>query len=84
MLRSNLCDYSDACIVVNEIIRIRGTNNVNTGYKKLTLKNNAPYISFITKVNNTFIDNAEDLNIVMAIYNLLEYSDNYSKKSGSL
>ena len=52
--------------------------------KKLSLKNNALFISGISKVNNTFIDNAEDLDIVMPMYNLLEYSDNYFMTSGSL
>ena len=51
---------------------------------KLTFKNNAAFRSCISKINSTFIDNAEGLDIVMLIYNLLEYSDNYSKTSGSL
>ena len=49
-----------------------------------TFENNAPFRSCISKINNTFIGNTEDLDIVMAIYNLLEYSDNYSMKSGTL
>ena len=52
--------------------------------KKLTFKNNAPFRSCISKINNTFIDSAEDLDIVMPMYNLLEYSDNYSMASRSL
>ena len=48
------------------------------------LKNNAPLLWCISKINNTFIDNAEDLDIVMPMYNLLEYSGNYSMTSGSL
>ena len=84
MLRSDLCDYSDAYIVVKGIISVRGTNANNRINKKLTFKNNAPFRSCISKINNTFIDNAEDLDIVMPMYNLLEYSDNYSKTSGSL
>ena len=52
--------------------------------KKLTFKNNAPFRSCITKTNNIFIDNAEDLDIVIPMYNLLEHSDNYSMISGSL
>ena len=51
---------------------------------KLTFKNNASFRSCISKINSTFIDNAEGLDIVMLMYNLLEYSDNYSKTSGSL
>ena len=84
MLRSDLCDYSDAYIVVKGRISVRGTNDANKRNKKLTFKNNAPFRSCISKINNTFIDNAEDLDIVMPMYNLLEYSDNYSMTSGSL
>ena len=51
---------------------------------KLTFKNNAPFRSCISKINSTFIGNAEGLDIVMLMYNLLEYSDNYSKTSGNL
>ena len=52
--------------------------------KNLTIENNAPFKSCLTKINNTFIDNSEDLDIVMPIYNLLGYCDNYSMTSGSL
>ena len=52
--------------------------------RSLTFKNNAPFISCISKINNTLIDNAEDLDVVMPLYNLLEYRKNYSKTSGSL
>ena len=52
--------------------------------KNLTFKNNAPFRSCISKINSTFIDNPEDLDIVMPMYNLLEYSDNNSIASGSL
>ena len=83
MLRSDLWDYSDAYIVVNGRLSIRGTNNANRTNKKLTFKNNAPFRSCISKINSTFIDNAEDLDIVMPMYNLLEYSDNYTVTSGS-
>ena len=51
--------------------------------KKLSFKNNASFISCISKVNNTLIDDTEDLDIVMPMYNLLEYSKNYSKTRGS-
>ena len=84
MLRSDLCDYSDAYIVVKGITSTKGTNNVNRRNKKLTFKNNAPFRSCISKINNTFIDNAEDLDIVMSMYNLLKYSGNYFMTSGSL
>ena len=48
------------------------------------LKNNAPFISCVSKINGELVENAEDLDIVMPIYNLLEYSKNYEKTSGSL
>ena len=64
ILRSNLCDYSDAYIVVKGKIIV--TNPNNDAYdKKLALKNNAPFLSCISKINNTLIDNAEDLDIVI-------------------
>ena len=83
MLRSDLCDYSDAYIVVKGTITVTDPNNVNYD-KKLAIKNNAPFTSCISKINNTLIDNAEDLDIVMPMYNLLEYSKNYRKTTGSL
>ena len=54
-------------------ISVRGTNDANKRNKKLTFKNNAPFRSCKSKINNTFIDNAEDFGIVMPMYNLLEY-----------
>ena len=84
MLRSKLCDYSDAYIVKKGRISVRGTNDANKRNKKLTFKNNAPFRSCISKINNAFLDNVEDLDIVIPMYNLLEYSDNYSVTSGSL
>ena len=88
MLRSSLCDYSDAYILVKVNITVNNTagagvtaNNTN---KKLIFKNCAPFTNCISKINNTQIDNAEYTDIVMPIYNLIEYRDNYSKASGSL
>ena len=88
MLRSNLCDYSDAYILVKGNITVNNTagdgaaaNNTN---KKVIFKNCTPFTSCISKVNNTEIDNAQYINIVMPMYNLIEYSDNYLKTSGSL
>ena len=83
MLQSDLCDYSDAYIVVKETINATDPNN-NAYDKKLAFKNNEPFINCILKVNNTLTDNAEDLDIVMPMYNLIEYSKNYSKATGSL
>ena len=83
MLRSNFFDYSDAYIVVKGNITV--TNLDNDAYdKKLAFKNNAPFTCCISKINNTLIENAEDLNVVMPMYNLIEYSKNYRKTTGSL
>ena len=83
MLRSDLCDYSDAYIVVKRKIIV--TNPDNDAYdKKLAFENNAPFASCISKINSTLIDNAEDLDVVMPMYNLIEYSKNYRKTTGSL
>ena len=83
MLRSDLCDYSDAYIVAKGKIIV--TNPDNDAYdKKLALKNNVPFVSCISKINNTLINNAEDLHIVMPMHNLIEYSKNYRKTTGSL
>ena len=88
MLRSSLCDYSDAYILVKGNITVNNTaadgaaaNNTN---KKVIFENCAPFTNCISKINNTQIDNAEYIDIVMPMYNLIEYSDNYSKTSGSL
>ena len=88
MLRSSLCDYSDAYILVNGNITVNNTaaagadaNNTN---KKVICKSCAPFTNCISKINNEQIDNAEYIDIVMPMYNLIENSDNYSKISGSL
>ena len=83
MLRSDLCDYSGAYIVAKGKIILADPND-DAYNKKLDFKNNAPFNSSITKINNTLIDNAEDLNIVMPMYKLIEYSKNYRKTTGSL
>ena len=107
MLRSDLCDFSDAYIVVkgnitvtkktfnindfeapnNTIANVFATNTANNhafGDKKLVFKSNAPFIYCISKINGVKIDNAEELDVVMSMYNLLEYSKNYRKTTGSL
>ena len=81
MLRSDLCDFSNAYIVVKGTITITNPDN-NAHDKKLAFKNNAPFVFCISKINNTLIDNAEELDVVMSMYNLLEYCKNYSKTSG--
>ena len=74
MLRSDLCDYSDAYIFVKGDITLEGDNDANKRNKNLAFKNNAPFINCISKINGVKIDNAEDLDVVMPTYNLLEYS----------
>ena len=87
MLRSSLCDYSEAYILVKGNIAVN--NNAGAGAtannisKKVIFKNCSPFTSCISKINNTQMDNAEYIDIVMPVYNLIEYSDNYSKTSGS-
>ena len=76
MLRSNLCNYSDVYILVNGTIMVAGNNLRNRQNRSLILKNNAPFILFITRINGELIEDADDLDIVMPMYNLLEYSKN--------
>ena len=83
MLRSDLCDFSDAYIVVEGTITLEGDNNANKQNKNLAFKNNAPFINCISKINGVKTDNAEDLDVVMPMYNLLKYSKNYRKTTGS-
>ena len=91
MLRSSLFDYSDAYILVKGTITVTapGVNNDanNIRDKKnrpVILKNNAPFVSCITRINGELIEDANDLDIVIPMYNLLEYSKNYRKTIGSL
>ena len=88
MLKSSLCDYSDAYILVKGTISVnstaaQGAAAYNTN-KKVIFKNCAPFSNCISEINNTQIDNAKDIEIVMPMYNLIEYSDNYAKTTGSL
>ena len=90
MLRSNLCDFSDAYIFVKQNITITGDGNDDAAKrtdernKGVISKNSAPFVKCISRINNKEIDNAKDIDIVKPMYNLIEYSDNYSKTSGSL
>ena len=89
MLRSNLCDYADSYILVKGTITITGEGDDDARHadervKGVTFKNCAPFAKCISRINNTDIDNAYDIDIVMPMYNLIEYSDSYSKTSGSL
>ena len=88
ILRSSLCDYSDAYILVKGNITVNNTaadgaaaNNTN---KKVIFKNCAQFTNCINKINNNQIDNAEYIDIAMPMYNIIEYSNHYSKTSGSL
>ena len=68
----------------NNTEAINNANNNAFGEKKKVFKNNAPFINCISKINGTNIDNAEGLDVVMSMYNLLEYSKNYEKTTASL
>ena len=87
MLRSDICDFSDACIVVKRDITLTETNGrgiIDIRNRPLAFKSNAPFTNCISKINNLLIGNAEDLDVVIPMYNLLEYSKNDRKAAGSL
>ena len=90
MLKSSLFDYSDAYIFVRGKITITGAGDnaaarqADERDKGVAFKNCAPFTNCISEINNTQIDNCKDIDIVMSMYNLIEYSDNYAKTSGSL
>ena len=86
MLRSNICDYSDGYILVKGTISIERViapaQPENVG-KKLVFKNCVPFTDCVREINNTQMDNAKYIDIIMPMYNLIQYSNNYSKTSGS-
>ena len=90
MLRSNLCDYADAYILVKGTMTITGAGNddatkqADERNKGVTFKNCAPFTKCTIRINNIDIENAQNIDIVMPMYNFIEYSDNYSKTSESL
>ena len=90
MLKSSLCDYSDAYILVKGTITITGAGDdaaarqADERNKGVVFKNCAPFTNCISEINNTQVGNAKDIDIVMPMYSLIEYSDNYVKTSGSL
>ena len=90
MLKSSLCDYSDAYIIVKGKITITGeaddaaARQADERDKDVAFKNCAPFTNCISEINNTQVDNAKYIDIAIPIYNLIEYSDNYVKTSGSL
>ena len=83
MLRSNLCDYADAYILVKGTITFTGAGDddaakrLDERNKDVVFKNCAPFTKWISGINNKDIDNAQDIDIVMPKYDLIEYSDNY-------
>ena len=83
ILRSDSCDFSDAYIVVKETITVEGENDAKTRNKRLIFKYNSSFRSCISKIYNKFIENVEDLVIVLPMHNLLEYSNTYSMTSES-
>ena len=90
MLKSSLCDYTDAYILVKGKITITGAGadaaarQADERDKGVAFKNCAPFINCISEINNTQVDNAKGIDTVMPLYNLIEYSDNYAKTTGSL
>ena len=88
MLKSSLCDYSDAYVLVKRTITVSNTaasdSNANNVNRKETFKNCVPFTNCISEVNIAQVDNAKDIDIVMPMYNLIEYGDNYSKTSESI
>ena len=90
MLKTSLRDYSDAYILVSGTITVTRAENDDAGRrfnercKGVILKNCTPFTDCISKMNNTQIDNAKYVAVVMPMSNLIECTDNYSKTSGSL
>ena len=87
MLRSILCDHSDAYILVKGTLTVSNTETAaapNNRNKKVILKNHASFTDCMSEINNKEIDRAKHIDVVMPMYNLVEYSDNFSTKSGRL
>ena len=82
-LRSDLCDFSDAYIVKGEVA-VKGGSNSSKKNRPFAFKNNAPFIGYFSKINNTLIGNAEDLDVAIPMHNLIEYSKIYRKITVSL
>ena len=79
MLRADLCYYSDPYIVIKVVIAVTNPDNAKRN-KSVAIKNNIPFINHISKINAVQVDNAEDLDVAMPMYNLFEYSKNYKKQ----
>ena len=79
ILKSNLSDYNDAYILVRSDITV-----IVAPQTQVAFKNCAPFTKCVTKIDGTTIHDAENLDLVMPMYNLIEYSSNYSETTGSL
>ena len=90
MLKSRLCDYSDAYTSLKETITVAGAGSINEerttdrNDKQAVVKTHAPFIDCISEIDNIQVDNAKEVDLVMLMYNVIEYSDNHSKIFGSL
>ena len=87
MITSSLCDYNDSYILVKETVTVPNTGSAaipNNRNKKVIFKNCAPFTDYKSEINSKEINHAKDIDVVMSMYNLIEYSDNYWKTSGSL
>ena len=78
-IKSNLCDYSDAFILVTEDITVNAGNNIDVPFKKC-----APFSTCKTEINDIFVDEANHIYNAMPMYNLIEHKNNYSDKWGTL
>ena len=80
VIKSNLCDYSDTYVLeTRDIAAVGGDENT-----PIAFKNCAPFTRCVTHINDEHVETAENLNLIMFMYNLLEYSDNYADSSGNL
>ena len=90
ILRSSLCDYSNTYILVSGTITVTGAGaddaakRLDERNERVIFKNSAPFIDCINEINNTQMDNAKHVNVVMSMYNLIAYNNNFSETSGSL
>ena len=84
VLKPNLCDYAGAYILVDGTVRAEAANAANAAATRLALKNCAPFTKCNLELNDEHVDTAENLDIVMPMYNLIGYSDNYQDSSATL
>ena len=87
MMRTNICDYSDAYIHIKGTIRVPNTGTAaapNNRNKNVIFKHYPPFINYISEINNTQVDDVHDIDVVISMYNLIQHSDTYSKTSGIL